>query len=77
MFSNDCNTGEEDKKIDLETGLDNFAKLWLDEDSLKLIATEYARLSQTNEKIAIDILKKCDKRLKDFVEFKRKIRGKE
>ena len=27
------------------------------------------------EKIAIDILKKCDKRLKDFVEFKRKIRG--
>ena len=64
------------KNIDLETGLDNFAKLWLDEDSLKLIATEYARLSQTNEKIAIDILKKCDKRLKDFVEFKRKIRGK-
>lgn len=64
------------KAIDLELGLDNFAKLWLDEDSLKLIATEYARLSQTNEKTAIDILKKCDKKLKDFVEFKRKIRGK-
>ena len=63
------------KNIDLETGLDNFAKLWLDEDSLRLIATEYAKLSQNNEKIAIDILKKCDKRLKDFVEFKRKIRG--
>ncbi|WP_265937047.1 hypothetical protein [Aliarcobacter butzleri] len=41
-----------------------------------MIATEYAKLSQTNEKIAIDILKKCDKKLKDFVEFKRKIRGK-
>lgn len=64
------------KNIDLETGLDNFAKLWLDEDSLRLIATEYARLSQNDEKIAIDILKKCDKKLKDFVEFKRKIRGK-
>ena len=64
------------KPIDLELGLDNFAKLWLDESSLNIIAKEYAKLSNTYEEKAINILKKCDIRLKKFVEFKRKIRGK-
>ncbi len=64
------------KSISLEEGLDNFAKLWLDEDSLNIIAKEYASLAQVEEQKAIDILKQCDKKLKDFVEFKRKIRGK-
>ncbi|QDF29529.1 lipopolysaccharide kinase InaA family protein [Halarcobacter anaerophilus] len=64
------------KPIDLHLGLDNFAKLWLDEDSLLIIAKEYAKLAGVQEQEAIDILKSCDKKLKDFVEFKRKIRGK-
>lgn len=64
------------KTIDLETRLDNFAKLWLDEDDIIFIATTYASLANVEKHIAIDILKKCDKKLKDFVEFKRKIRGK-
>ncbi|AXX92899.1 hypothetical protein CPU12_04000 [Malaciobacter molluscorum LMG 25693] len=64
------------KTIDLYTGLDNFAKLWLDENSLLLIAKEYAKLANVDENKAIDILKECDKKLKWFVEFKRKIRGK-
>jgi len=63
------------KSIDLFLGLDNFAKLWLDEDDLLLIAKRYAFLSKVDEKKAIEILKKSDKKLKDFVEFKRKIRG--
>lgn len=64
------------KAIDLNLGLDNFAKLWLDEDSLFIIAKEYAKLAGVQEQKAISILKECDKKLKDFVEFKRKIRGK-
>lgn len=64
------------KPINLELGLDNFAKLWLDEDDLDLIAKEYAKLSNVEENIAIKILKESDKKLKSFVEFKRKIRGK-
>lgn len=64
------------KAIDLYTGLDNFAKLWLDEDDIVLIASTYAKLANVEEKEAIDILKKCDVKLKNFVEFKRKIRGK-
>ncbi|WP_419773888.1 lipopolysaccharide kinase InaA family protein [Halarcobacter sp.] len=64
------------KTIDLETGLDNFAKLWLDEDDIILIATTYSQLANVEKDTAIDILKMCDKKLKDFVEFKRKIRGK-
>ncbi|RXJ55312.1 lipopolysaccharide kinase InaA family protein [Candidatus Marinarcus aquaticus] len=64
------------KPMSVEEGLDNFAKLWLDEESLLLIAKEYARLSNTPEDKAISILKECDEKLKGFVEFKRKIRGK-
>lgn len=64
------------KPINLEQGLDNFAKLWLDENDLDLIAKEYAKLSNIEEDIAIRILRESDKKLKSFVEFKRKIRGK-
>ena len=64
------------KPIDIHLGLDNFAKLWLDDNSLELIAKEYACLAQINENEAIAILQACDKKLKEFVEFKRKVRGK-
>ena len=63
------------KPIDLELGLDNFAKLWLDSDNLQIIAKEYSKLSYVDEYKAINILKSCDKKLKDFVEMKRSIRG--
>ena len=46
------------KAIDLELGLDNFAKLWLDDDSLNIIAKEYAKLVNINEEKSINILKK-------------------
>lgn len=64
------------KAIDLKTGLDNFAKLWLDDDNLQIIAKEYSKLSNVDEFITVNILKSCDKKLKNFVEMKRKIRGK-
>ena len=63
------------KEVDLELGLDNFAKLWLDDEDIILIATTYAKLVNADIDKAIDILKKSDKKLKDFVELKRKIRG--
>ena len=63
------------KKVDLELGLDNFAKLWLDDEDIILIATTYGKLVNADINKAIDILKKSDKKLKDFVELKRKIRG--
>lgn len=64
------------KPVGVELGLDNFAKLWLDENSLIIIAKEYAKLANIGEENAIKILRKSDKSLKSFVEFKRKIRGK-
>lgn len=64
------------KTIDLETGLDNFAKLWLDEDDIILIATTYSNLVNADKNEAIKLLKNSDRKLKEFVEFKRKIRGK-
>ncbi len=63
------------KEISLELGLDNFAKLWLDDEDIVLIASTYAKLANEDENKAIEILEKSDKKLKDFVEFKRKIRG--
>ncbi|AXH10232.1 hypothetical protein CP960_03705 [Malaciobacter halophilus] len=64
------------KTVDLETGLDNFAKLWLDEDDIILIATTYSNLVNADKNEAIKLLKNSDRKLKEFVEFKRKIRGK-
>lgn len=64
------------KTVDLNTGLDNFAKLWLDEDDIILIATTYANLANADKNEAIKLLKISDRKLKEFVEFKRKIRGK-
>ena len=63
------------KEIDLELGLDNFAKLWLDDEDIILIASTYAKLVNEDINKAINILKESDKKLKDFVELKRKIRG--
>ena len=64
------------KKVDLLLGLDNFAKLWLDEETIELIANEYAKVANQDENHCLEILKKADKKLKDFVLFKRRIRGK-
>lgn len=65
------------KSMSIEEGLDNFAKLWLDENSLEIIAKEYAVLAGCDESYSLETLKKCDQKLKGFVEFKRKIRGKD
>jgi hypothetical protein len=65
------------KPIDLALGLDNFAKLWLDEENIQLISKTYAKLANVEQDKAYNLLKFSDKKLKDFVKFKRKIRGKE
>lgn len=63
------------KPMSIQEGLDNFAKLWLDENSLEIIAKEYASLAGCDEEYALNTLKESDAKLKGFVEFKRKIRG--
>jgi tRNA A-37 threonylcarbamoyl transferase component Bud32 len=64
------------KHIDIALGLDNFAKLWLDDTNLELIATTYAELAHIPSAEAISLLKQSDKKLKSFVQFKNKARGK-
>ncbi|MDY0121036.1 MAG: lipopolysaccharide kinase InaA family protein [Sulfurimonas sp.] len=65
------------RTVDAELGLNNFSKLWLDKDTLVFIAKEYAKLASVNELQAIEILQKSDKKLKDFVKMKRKIRARD
>ncbi len=64
------------KKVDLVLALGNFANLWLDDESSKLIAKHYAKLANIKEGIALGILKKANNKLQKFVLLKRKIKEK-
>jgi len=63
------------KSIDLSLAMENFNKLWADEHTLNIIAKEYARVSGYDEKDCIDLIINHDKKLKEFVERRREIKG--
>ena len=64
------------KKITPQEGLKNFNKFWakFDED-LPIIAKEYAKLANFDEKKAIQIILDEEKKLQDTVKLKRKLKG--
>ena len=57
-------------------GLENFNKLWFNEEDLTTIAKTYAHLANLDEHKAVEEILLHDKKLKDKVRFKRKLRGK-
>jgi hypothetical protein len=57
-------------------GLENFNKLWFNEEDLTIIAQEYAKVAKLDEEKAIREILKHDKILKDKVLLKRKLKGK-
>ena len=57
-------------------GLENFNKLWFNEEDLTTIAIKYAALAHLDEKRATQEILMHDKKLKDRVLLKRKIREK-
>jgi hypothetical protein len=63
------------KTISGYEGLENFNKLWLNEDDLKSIAKEYASIAGLDEKKAIEEIVLEDKKLKDFVLKRRKFKA--
>ena len=65
------------KEIPPKKGLKNFNKFWakFDED-LPIIAKEYAKLANFDEKEAVTIVLSEAKKLEDMVNIKRKIKGK-
>jgi len=60
--------------VDYE-GLENFNKLWFNEDDLTSIAKEYAKIAKLDEKKAISEILKHDKILKEKVLLKRRLKG--
>ena len=56
-------------------GLENFNKMWFDEESLTIIAKEYAELAGLDETHAIKEILKHDKKLKAHVLRRRKIKA--
>ncbi|MEA2019660.1 MAG: lipopolysaccharide kinase InaA family protein [Campylobacterota bacterium] len=64
------------KEVSAEEGLKNFNKFWAKHDQdLPIIAKEYARLANINEKKAIDIILSEAKKLEAGVNLKRSIKG--
>lgn len=53
-------------------GLENFNKFWFNEEDLTTIAKAYAKLANLDEKKSIDEIIEYDKKLKEFVENRRK-----
>ena len=63
------------RSISSYEGLENFNKLWFNDEDLTTIATTYAKLANLDEALAISEILKHDKKLKDKVLLKRKLRG--
>jgi hypothetical protein len=63
------------KNVSYYEGLENFNKLWLNEDDLTAIAKEYASQAGLNEKKAIDGIIHQDKKLKEHVLRRRKFKA--
>ena len=62
------------RSITAYEGLENFNKLWFNEEDLKTIASTYAKLAHLDEKHAINEILEHDRKLKKRVLLKRKIR---
>jgi hypothetical protein len=56
-------------------GLENFNKLWFNEEDLTTIAKTYSQLANLNEKRAVDEILMHDRKLKNRIELKRKLKG--
>ncbi len=63
-------------EINLYEGLENFNKLWFNQEDLTTIAKTYSKLANLNEEKAISKILMYDKKLKDKILFKRKLKGK-
>ncbi len=63
------------KKIDINIAMENFNKLWANEQTLTIIANEYANISNYDEKECLSLIIKYDKDLKEFVEKRRNIKA--
>ncbi len=63
------------KTINSYDGLENFNKLWLEEDDLKTLASSYANVAKLNETKAIEKIINEDKKLKEHVLRRRKIKA--
>ena len=62
------------KTITLDIAMQNFDKLWLDEENLAFIAKEYAKLSGFDKKECKEKIFYYDKRLKNFVQRRRMLK---
>ena len=63
------------KKLLLKERLKNFAKLWLPDEDMKIIAASYAKLMDANEEECINIAKEYSHRLKSRVNMKKRLKG--
>jgi len=63
-------------KFDLKLRMKNFAKLWADDDDLRLLISYYAKLLGADENKCIQLALAFSKTHKKRINFKKKLRGK-
>ncbi|HIP13137.1 MAG TPA: hypothetical protein EYG73_10520 [Arcobacter sp.] len=63
------------KKLDLETRLKNFAKLWAKDKDLEVIVREYAKLVKEDEELCIKQALSFSQQHKDKKNFKKRLKG--
>ena len=63
------------KSINIDLAMENFNKLWANEETLTIIAKEYARVSSYDTNDCIRLIISYDKKLKEFVERRRSIKA--
>jgi len=64
------------KKLTMKERLENFSKLWAEDNDLVVIVTAYAKLSQLDENEAINTALKASQKHKEKINLKKKLKGK-
>ena len=62
-------------ELDIDARLKNFAKLWMNDADLTIVAKEYAKLSNEDEQRCIDTALKYSKNHKNKINMKKRLKG--
>lgn len=64
------------KQLTMQERLENFSKLWADDEDLHIIISAYTHINDWNREKAIDIALKASQQHKEKINFKKKLKGK-
>lgn len=63
------------RTIDIKKAMENFNKLWADEETLRFIGREYAKISGNDKEECVALILRYDRKLKNFVQRRRALKA--